>query len=56
MRKFRQQLKDGTDADDLVANMEKAGLSKQDIKYVLRSASDQPRARRLKSFGKDENE
>ena len=54
IRKFRQQIKDGANVDDLVPQMLRAGLSRQDIRFVIRTASDIPRPHRLKSFGKEE--
>lgn len=51
IKKFRQDIKDGADADALVPDMLKAGLTRNDIRYILRTSGDEQRPRRLKKFG-----
>jgi hypothetical protein len=50
IQKFKAELKDGADREETVRKMEASGLSKQDIKYVIESASGHLK-HRTKSFG-----
>ena len=52
MKKFREDIQGGADVDKLIPAMVNAGLTRQDIKNVIKSASQQQRPHRLKSFGK----
>lgn len=56
VQKFRQQIKGGANAQDLIPEMIKSGMTKRDIKYIISSSGDTPRPHRLKSFGTDESE
>lgn len=54
MKKFRQEIKDGASPAEVIPKMLKAGLSREDIKFVIRSSGDVPRGHRMKSFGKED--
>ncbi len=57
MKKYRQLIKDNPDKTNAyIGEMQKAGLSKNDIRFVLRSSSNTPRKGRLKTFGTEPEE
>ena len=51
MKQFRQQLRDGADPDILVPAMVRAGLTRSDIRYVMRSAQETGGPHKLRAFG-----
>jgi hypothetical protein len=52
IEKYREAIKNGGNVDELVPEMVKGGLSKADIRYVIKSSGDVPKPSKLKSFGK----
>lgn len=55
MKKYRQLIKDNPDkAGEYVGEMQKAGLTKNDIRFVLRSSGNTQRRGRLRQFGTEE--
>lgn len=54
VQKYREQIKAGANADELIPDMLRGGLSKKDIRYVIQSSGEVPKPHRLKKFGEPE--
>jgi hypothetical protein len=54
MAKFKEEIKDGADIDKLIPEMIRSGLTREDIKQVIRNSAETPRPHRLKKFGDNE--
>ena len=55
-KKFRQAIKDGADRAEVVAKMQRAGFTKRDILFVLKTSGDVPRPSRLRFYGEEPTE
>lgn len=53
IQKYREALKNGAKVEDVIPEMIKGGLSKGDMRYVIKSSGDTPKPSRLKKFGAD---
>ena len=51
MKKFRQEIKDGANVDKIIPQMIAAGLSRKDIKFVIKTGGDTPLPHKMKHFG-----
>lgn len=51
IQKYREAIKNGGDAEKLIPEMIAGGLSKADIKYVIKSSGEVPKPAKLKKFG-----
>ena len=56
LEKFKEQIKGGADAESLIPEMLKSGMTKRDIKYIVSASSDTPKPHKLKSFGTAEEQ